>query len=499
MSSEAKHTDPLQTANTVAVVIHGIGDHRPIDILEIANACVTDLWKNRITTKGVRVLDLPIPPDVNNLGFGKTTEAPALEIESEGKRHIVIPFIWSGVRHRSASMASKIVGPTALWVALPLLFKTCTDLFSSIPKARGIWRLWVFLGAAFFLAVLAAFFLAFFYLQVNVPLWLGAPEYNVFDGGIVAIASFWAFSFLARYFSSAFDLVGDVAHYVAHPDERRDNISRAAALFEVVATRAAGAHIVIAGHSLGSVLVSQSLEQMTSQYAGRGRTVLLTMGSPLNVMSKAFPSQIQSPAQLAAAFVTSGVLINWINLWREQDIVGRALAFQSECFAEESLGTGLHSNYWGDERVWISVATILQALVQDKSPMLNGLWRRVPLSDEEQARSQAMNFKFSALRSFSVGVVIWAILFHWVTLSQFERQFSIVPHLLILAGWDLAFLPLALTAFLMFRARPWEPTRAGLHEAEFRLRVAKPIIIVTTVYLVIFAGVVAYKSGLLWH
>src|SRR5579872_1676100 len=142
-SGEAERTDPLQAASTVAVVIHGIGDHRPIDILDIANACVTDLWKDRVATKGVRLLDLPIPPNVNNFGSGKTKEVAALEIDSEGRRHLVIPFVWSGVRHRSASMASKIPGPTALWVALPLLFLTCADLFSSIPKARGFWRLWV--------------------------------------------------------------------------------------------------------------------------------------------------------------------------------------------------------------------------------------------------------------------------------------------------------------------------------------------------------------------
>jgi hypothetical protein len=493
--SPAAMEDPLQSASTVAVVIHGIGDHKPVNILDAAENCIATLWKDKAATARIKLQNLPVPRDVNTFGYGSDKDVEALEIQTEGRRHIVIPMVWSGMRFRSERMAGKAQGPMALWVALPALFQTCANLFCSVRKARGLWSLLVFSGACLFFLLLAAFFVGFFYLQTHVPYWLGAPSYDAWDSAIVLLVSFYLFSVAARYFSFAFDLVGDVAHYIAKPAERQQNINQVATLFQTVASRAPNACIVIAGHSLGSVLVSQTLLRSSPNYMGRGRTLLLTMGSPLKVLSRAFPAHVETPQKIAATFNASGSVLGWVNLWREQDIIGKALHAGGDHFVEESLGVGPHSNYWGDERVWISVSAILEQLSHGRFPALNHVWSPIPLSQSERGRADEIDAKLGLIRQLSYWLVITAILFHMFTLSRFDQQFSAIAHVLILAGWDLAFLPLALTAFLLSRAMPRMSAREALHYRELRLKLAASVIGVTGAYLAIYSGVVIFKNG----
>jgi hypothetical protein len=493
--SAAAMADPLQSVNTVAMVIHGIGDHEPVNILQAAENCIGALWKDKVATARIKLQNLPVPRDVNSFGFASDKDVEALEIQIEGRRHIVIPLVWSGIRFRSARMAGKAEGPMALWVALPALFQTCAYLFGSVRKAAGLWSLLVFSVASLFLLLLAGFFVGFFYLQTHVPYWLGAPGYDAWYSFIVLPASFYLFAVVARYFSLAFDLVGDVAYYIAKPAERQEIINQAARLFQTVASRAPNACIVIAGHSLGSVLVSQTLLQSAPDYAGRGRTLLLTMGSPLAVLSRAFPGNVETPQKLAAAFDASGSVLGWVNLWREQDIIGKVLRAGGGHFVERSLGVGPHSNYWGDERVWMSVSAILEQLSHGEFPVLNDVWGQIPLSQGEQGRADKINAELGLLRQLSYALVIAAIAFHAGTLNRFEQQFSVVAHVAILVGWDLGLLPLALTAFFLSRAPPPMPARESLHYEELRLKLATSVIGVTGVYLAIYAGVVIFQNG----
>src|SRR5690242_6207690 len=163
---------------------------------------------------------------------------------------------------------------------------------------------------------------------------------------------FMFLGFLIRRISSVFDLIGDVAFYVANKHLRFQNLEKMSALIQFVAECAPTASILVVGHSLGSVLVSQSLASLPSTYASKARTVLVTMGSPLVLMSRVFPRHIQSPKRLLQAYRAAGLLLKWVNLWRTKDMIGRSLIPDSEeCFTEASLGIGGHGNYWSDERV----------------------------------------------------------------------------------------------------------------------------------------------------
>jgi pimeloyl-ACP methyl ester carboxylesterase len=118
---------------------------------------------------------------------------------------------------------------------------------------------------------------------------------------------------MVRRFSLVFDLLGDVSYYVAHEDIRTHNIETMSALIGFIAESAPFASVLVAGHSLGSVLASQAIERLPSTYSGKARTVLLTMGSPLKLMSQVFP-EIPSPDSLLVKYRSARLLLEWINL-----------------------------------------------------------------------------------------------------------------------------------------------------------------------------------------
>jgi hypothetical protein len=483
--------DPLRSANTVAVLIHGVGDHKPVDFVTAAETCVATLWQGTATTARISVPDIPLPRDVNSLGSTRDKELAAVRIQADAGQFIILPVVWSGSRFRSGRLAIADQGPVALWVALPLLFETCANLFASVRKAHGLWRLWVLIAATLLLLLLIGFFLGFFYLQVHVPIWLGAPAYDAWYSVFLALGSFYAFGLVAKYFSAAFDLVGDVAYYVANTEQRQKTIEQVAELLEILAKRAPEASIVVAGHSLGSVLVSQALLRCSSNDAARGRILLLTMGSPLRIMSRAFPDHVESPQTLAARFAAARIPELWINLWREQDNIGKALGAGGESFVERSLGLGPHSNYWGDERVWLAMSAMFSP---DRAPIVEEPWRTVPLSEAEAARSYAMWRKLRFGRKLCLGLTVVAFVYQVGVLVPFEQHFSTAVHALVLLAWNAGLLPLAFVAFgpLNGPSAKMSP-REIYHYVEFQLARVRSTAIVACGYLALFSGIVALQ------
>lgn len=151
---------------------------------------------------------------------------------------------------------------------------------------------------------------------------------------------------------AAVELLHDVTRYLGLPERRRQLEESLAGMIADVERLAPRARVQVVSHSLGSVLVSHTLARRTP-----GRPLsLVTMGSPLRFLSRVFPSVVDSPAQLARTFREGGRVASWLNLWRDGDVVGRALGVDDELFSEGSLGPGGHADYWQDESTWNALA-----------------------------------------------------------------------------------------------------------------------------------------------
>jgi hypothetical protein len=131
-----------------------------------------------------------------------------------------------------------------------------------------------------------------------------------------------------------------------------------------------------------------------------GRMIVLTLGSPLRLLSHIFPRQIRTPDRLLAAYSETGTVLCWANLWRDRDVIGRELKpAAADRFAETSIGDGVHWDMWHDRRVWTRVDELLGV---SSFASLQTAWheRQELLSDDEAWEA------FKLWRAFSVFIML---------------------------------------------------------------------------------------------
>lgn len=105
------------------------------------------------------------------------------------------------------------------------------------------------------------------------------------------------------------------AHPLAPPCYAERAVPELVARAKLLADRGG---VVLSGHSHGSVLVAATVLQMPA--GARGRTALVTYGSPLGrLYARLFPVYL-NPAVLAS--VAEGAGGRWANLWRDTDPIG---------------------------------------------------------------------------------------------------------------------------------------------------------------------------------
>jgi len=81
---------------------------------------------------------------------------------------------------------------------------------------------------------------------------------------------------------------------------------------------------------------------------------LVTLGSPLNYINRAFPKSVQRARELADALRAAQV--RWINLWRRSDPIGKFLDIGDIEAVQYCVGPGGHPDYWSGGVVWNAVA-----------------------------------------------------------------------------------------------------------------------------------------------
>jgi len=125
-ASEATAADSyskrFDEVRTIAVVVHGVGDHSQIDIIDEAQRGF-----NALEPEGkVRVIETP---------FGFEAGQKALLVEVEDRKHLVVPVVWSGFWTRPAgfsSMMPPMSGLQIFAVSLPALVLLLGDTSSVV-------------------------------------------------------------------------------------------------------------------------------------------------------------------------------------------------------------------------------------------------------------------------------------------------------------------------------------------------------------------------------
>jgi hypothetical protein len=356
--AEAAHN-----ATTIAIVLHGIGDHSATDIISAAEHVLASTPSNTLQTVRVEINDLPQPK-----GF-KRHGQQALEIRAPENRYLVIPIVWSSFRARATEATQLRIALDTFHLiatALPSLILIIADAVRCIPQATRRWRLGIAAIVALVSLVTLSLIVGVFYLFVRMPAWLilaGAYKSGIFVGGAFLLFASFVVGWLFLRALPLLDLLGDIACYVGRNEVRQRLLDGVKQTVDACINAAPQAKILIIGHSLGSVVATHSLAQLPPDNAARRSTFLLTLGSPLCLMSRMFPAHILSPTALVEQFQSSRAVAFWANLWRDNDFIGRALKpLQRAKFAEISLGLGPHWNYWADERLWRRIAELLRAV-----------------------------------------------------------------------------------------------------------------------------------------
>ena len=117
--------------------------------------------------------------------------------------------------------------------------------------------------------------------------------------------------------------------------------------------------VILAGHSLGSVIALDSLLSRPDLYTAASSVTLVTGGSPLRrLFHRFFPKFYKQPEEELATLKGQYPKIRWINVFRPLDYVGASL-FKCKTFGTANLRVPqrgrLHTGYWSDEAVLIAI------------------------------------------------------------------------------------------------------------------------------------------------
>ena len=396
-SSTAGQPEPasniLLEARTVALIVHGVGDHTQMNILdELDLGLARTLPAGSFETDRLRIDGIPQPS-------GQLGSVNVTRILTEGCDRLIIPVIWSREHLRAEPyikhqffIGTNSVQRLYLFIAKaarPLL-ELCGNAFRCIPKGASVrWRLALTVVALLLLALVVCLTLGLGYGMTFLPYILKTHTHSFTSWPyLIAVAIIPALIlFIFRMSMPVLDLIGDVAFYIGQPERRHEVERRMLKIINWVRDSAPHADIIVVGHSLGSVLVSHSLKDAPAMPAPR-RLLLTTLGSPLPMMSRVFLGHVLTPNQLVEIYSRSRPVSFWMHLWRDSDWIGRSLHMESTFnFTEVSVGDGLHPNYWADSRIWAKLIALMVAQESGKVGELTREWATRELTDSEKRQA----------------------------------------------------------------------------------------------------------------
>lgn len=482
-------TNLIVSADTVAIVVHGVGDHTATDIIgDVREYLAT-------SSASATPLELTGFPPTPNSERGKQV---ALQFELGGGKHVLIPVVWSRFRLRVAKWADQIAEAhpqNAVIMALPAMLTLVVDALRCFPRARGWWKLALLGLVAIVVALIAgvawlAYFAAFRAAWVfGAP---GLPNYKWYSG-VIWLAVFIGTGLLIKLFARLFDFVGDVAAYVGRDSLRSELQSTMDAVIRHAATAAPNATILVVGHSLGSVLVASSAAKIEEDPAhpACGRTVLVTLGSPIDLLSRVFPKNMPSAKNLFETFVPSRCVSFWVNFWRDSDFIGRSLHIPAaSSYAQVSLGKGPHWGMWNDARVWAKIEDVLRSIT-DKSADRIRAWQVPELNPDEQRELSLLQHQ---IKGAQWTATIWAFIslnvsFRSIFVHPLPFLADVPTRAVLSASWVVAFASLFVFFNWCQRLRAASTSREALGKLRLVWRFC------------LLAGMipVGLASGILWY
>jgi hypothetical protein len=360
--------DQWQSARVVAIVVHGVGDHSPTDLLAELTTGLNAMQREDVRVNRYEGADFPLPN-------GDAGPQDILRIDSNNGTSFVVPVVWSDVRLRAAA-SLRTFGPpddfgssipliqviVHLIAAIPALILLPIHTLCCVPKARGVWKAVLILLAGVLVCLVTGLVWVIFKI-FTLPLIPSVPGpipgIEPYPNFLIAFLYGLGMMGLLQLFLPVLDYAGDVAAYIGLQKRRNVLETRMADIIQFVLRIAPRADCLVVGHSLGSVLVSHALLQQREWNIGERRMFLLTLGSPLRMLTRIFTSRVDPPAQLASAYSKKGPISSWVNAWRSWDVIGRSLGVKADNFSESELGRGGHTGYWQDSRAWRLVVCML--------------------------------------------------------------------------------------------------------------------------------------------
>ncbi|MBY3316601.1 MULTISPECIES: hypothetical protein [Rhizobium] len=136
--------------------------------------------------------------------------------------------------------------------------------------------------------------------------------------------------FLAFHvFKPAVKVLSDLTFYVGDASHRSSLLRHLGK--KLPPDRPFAGHLVLVGHSLGSVIAVDYLRSNIEAFGHAKSVTLITMGSPLRrLMHWLFPASYPHPGELLSAFSNSLPNFVWLNIYRPFDPIGGKLFSRSQ-------------------------------------------------------------------------------------------------------------------------------------------------------------------------
>ena len=153
----------LRDAGLVGIVVHGVGDHTPSDILgELLKGLDKSQLRGHTATR-YQLKDFPLPD-------GTTGFQDVMRIDSQNGHSFILPVVWSRLRLRAGKEIGVLTRgerfpPSLPFVdavvfflaAVPALVLLGIHSFFCVPKARGTWKILIFVVACCMFAGMSGF------------------------------------------------------------------------------------------------------------------------------------------------------------------------------------------------------------------------------------------------------------------------------------------------------------------------------------------------------
>jgi hypothetical protein len=363
----------------------------------------------------------PIPPDL----LGRTLPAASIVL---------------GVLSRAIlPLAGALAAFTWMATSLPLLSALRMSVF------QLLWFPTYVLGTlpAMLIALAAtAFGVAFISTGANLKFmmqlpdgttWVIGPGWREVGSGILVALALAAIAAGASWVVwRALKPIIDVVRYIGD-GQLRDDV-HAQFLSKVDDLAATSSRIVVAAHSLGTVITADSLASHPGTWTRFESIDLVTAGSPLHrLLARFFPSAYPPVRDLADHIVRAYPSLRWANVYRPTDYVGGYLPsprIANRCLFRSAWRT--HGNYWGDRHA-IGWLTGQMRLARTDAPGHGPAFEPPPrLAVEERLRTphvprRAVTWLLRPIGLLGCAGIVWSQ-FYWTprveqaNLAEWQRR-----------------------------------------------------------------------------